>query len=182
MSAQDQRLAEYLKRAVPEPPVRLSPEEITMQKEERSRKSWAIPILAAAAVVAIGVVIGGVATHHPATRPPAVSPAADQGSGGPAGSAATSGTASSASSASSAQAAASSDRPAAVAVPSVIGMTQVQATQVLEAAGFIVTVHRAAPAALAAQPGRAGEVWGQAPPAGSRVNRATVITLDVTPK
>ena len=56
-----------------------------MPKGERSRKSWAMPILAAAAVVAIGVAVGAVATRHPVTRPPAASPAGDQESTGPAG-------------------------------------------------------------------------------------------------
>jgi hypothetical protein len=164
MSPDEQRLAEYLKRAVPEPPVWLSPEEITVQQADRSRKSWAMPVLAAAAVVAIGVGIGAVATHHPATRPPASSSVADQGSTGPADAA-------SAHPTPSCQA-----RGASVTVPSVVGMNFTQAEQILVAAGFNVTVRTETPVGQSAP---AGTVILQAAP-GTQLPRGAVIELTVS--
>jgi hypothetical protein len=265
MSPDEQRLAEYLKRAVPEPPIWLSPEEVTVQQADRSRKSWAMPVLAAAAVVAIGVGIGAVATHHPATRPPASSSVADQGSTGPTGAASAqptpscqargasvtvprvvgmnfmqaqqtleqagfvrvegievwsstapkgtvfvqspapgtqvahgaeieltvsggtgkgapaSGAAVPSSLASPAQAAGTSGCPApagaTVTVPSVTGMTWLQATQILEAAGFTVKLLSEKPAGRSVP----GAVWSQTVPAGAEAPRGTTITLDVAP-
>jgi hypothetical protein len=266
MSEQEQRLAEYLKRAVPEPLTGLSPEELTVPHPERSRKSWAMPVLAAAAVVAIGVTIGAVATHHSTTRPPAASSVADQGSTGPASTASAS-TASAQPTpscqvqgqgqgaravvpsvvgmnfrqavhvltqagfesvtvmqpstepvgsvikqypaagtqlrrgaliemtASEAKALGTrgtsllpncvpSATPSAipsgstVAVPSVIGMTQLQAEQILQAAGFTVILHAET---RAGQSVPAGEVWSQSVPAGAKAPSGTTITLDVVP-
>jgi beta-lactam-binding protein with PASTA domain len=67
---------------------------------------------------------------------------------------------------------------AAAAVPSVIGMTQVQAVQILQAAGFTVIVHTETPVGRSVP---AGAVWSQTPPAGSEVPRGAAITLDVAP-
>jgi hypothetical protein len=260
MSEQEQRLAEYLKRAVPEPPTGLSPEEITVQHPERSRKSWAMPVLAAAAVVAIGVTIGAVATHHSTTRPPAASSVADQGSTASASTASAQPTPScqvqgqgqgarvvvpgvvgmnirqavhvltqagfesitvfqpssapvgsvikqypaagtqlrrgaliemTASAAKALRARASllpncgpSATPSAIAsgsavtVPTVIGMTQLQAEQILQAAGFTVILHAKA---RAGQSVPAGEVWSQSVPGGAKAASGTTITLDVVP-
>jgi len=61
MSAEEERLSRLLKRAVPEPPTELSADQVTTRPADRSAKSWALPALAAAAVVAIGVTIGAVA-------------------------------------------------------------------------------------------------------------------------
>ena len=159
MNEQERRLAEYLKRAVPEPPVWLSPKEITVPKPERSRKAWAAPVLAAAAVVAIGVGIGAVATHHPATRPPATSSAADQGSSGPAGPPSAQPTPS------------CQPKVASVAVPNVIGMNFSQAAQVLRQAGLAVEIK----ASSSSAPG--GTVIGQSPAPGSDLARGAVIEL-----
>jgi hypothetical protein len=165
MSGRERRLAEYLKRAVPEPPVWLSPEEITVQHPERSRKPWAMPVLAAAAVVAIGVSIGAVATHHPTTRPPAASSVADQSSTGSTGTG-------SAQPTPSCQA-----HGASVTVPGVVGMNFSQATQTLEAAGFAVTVRPQTPVGQSAP---AGTVIVQSPAPGNHLPRGTVIQLTVS--
>ena len=162
MNEQERRLAEYLKRAVPEPPVWLSPKEITVPKPERSRKAWAAPILAAAAVVAIGVGIGAVATHHPATRPPATSSAANQGSSGPAGTPSAQPTPS------------CQPQDASVAVPNVVGMNFSQAAQVLRQAGFAVEIK----ASSSSAPG--GTVIGQDPASGTRLRPGAVVELTTT--
>ena len=48
---------------MPEPPVELSADEITAPAVGSSARSWTPPVLAAAAVVAIGITVGLVATH-----------------------------------------------------------------------------------------------------------------------
>ena len=68
MSSEEDRLARLLKRAVPEPPVRLSADQITTQSAHPTAKSWRLPALAAAAVVAIGVTVGLVAAQLPGSR------------------------------------------------------------------------------------------------------------------
>jgi hypothetical protein len=68
MSSEEDRLARLLKRAVPEPPVRLSADQITTQPARSTAKSWRLPALAAAAVVAIGVTVGLVAAQLPGSR------------------------------------------------------------------------------------------------------------------
>ncbi|MCW2930761.1 MAG: hypothetical protein JWM19_1723 [Actinomycetia bacterium] len=60
-----------------------------------------------------------------------------------------------------------------------IGMTQVQATQILDAAGFIVIVRPETPVAQSVP---AGMVWSQTPPGGAEAPRGTQITLDVATK
>jgi len=164
MNEQERRLAEYLKRAVPEPPVWLSPKEITVPKPERSRKSWAMPVLAAAAVVAIGVGIGAVATHHPDTRPPATSSAADQGSSGPAGTPSAQPTPS------------CQPQDASVAVPNVVGMNVSQAEQVLGQAGLSAVGVQASTASATS----AGTVIRQDPAPGTELAGGTVVELTVS--
>jgi beta-lactam-binding protein with PASTA domain len=68
MSSEEDRLARLLKRAVPEPPVRLSADQITTRSARPAAKSWRLPALAAAAVVAIGVTVGLVAAQLPGSR------------------------------------------------------------------------------------------------------------------
>lgn len=68
MSSEEDRLARMLKRAVPEPPVRLSADQITTRSARPTAKSWRLPALAAAAVVAIGVTVGLVAAQLPGSR------------------------------------------------------------------------------------------------------------------
>ena len=53
MTIEEQRLSELLKRSVPEPPVELSADRVTVQHIDRSGKSWLMPALAAAAVVLV---------------------------------------------------------------------------------------------------------------------------------
>jgi len=159
MSPEEQRLAGYLKRAVPEPPVRLSPEEMIVQGPERSRKSYLMPALAAAAVVAIGVAIGAVATHHSATRPPAASPAADQSGGSPARTPSARPTAS------------CQARGASIAVPNVVGMSIAQARATIENLGFVPVVSEQSSAAPA------GAVIRQSPAPGAQLARGTMIDL-----
>jgi beta-lactam-binding protein with PASTA domain len=65
-----------------------------------------------------------------------------------------------------------------VAVPNVIGMTQLQAEQILQAAGFTVKLLSETPRG---QSGTAGEVWSQTVPAGAKAPSGTTITLDVVP-
>jgi hypothetical protein len=72
MSSEEERLARLLKRAVPEPPVQLSADEITTQSARPSARSWRLPALAAAAVAAIGVTVGLVAAQLPSSRGAAV--------------------------------------------------------------------------------------------------------------
>ena len=66
MSTEEERLAQLLKRLVPEPPVQLSADEITAPSARLSARSWTPPALAAAAVVAIGVTVGLVAAQSQA--------------------------------------------------------------------------------------------------------------------
>ena len=47
MTMEEQRLAELLKRSVPEPPFELSADRVTVQHIDRSGRSWLMPVLAA---------------------------------------------------------------------------------------------------------------------------------------
>jgi hypothetical protein len=54
MTLEEERLSELLKRTVPEqPPLELSADRVTVLHVDRSRRSWLIPVLAAASVVVI---------------------------------------------------------------------------------------------------------------------------------
>jgi hypothetical protein len=48
MTTEEQRLSELLKRSVPEPPVELSADRVTVPHTDRSGRSWLMPVLAAA--------------------------------------------------------------------------------------------------------------------------------------
>jgi hypothetical protein len=73
MTTEEQRLSELLKRSVPEPPLELSADRVTVPHIDRSRRSWLMPALAAAAVVLVaGAGVGLNATRHP-TSPSASS-------------------------------------------------------------------------------------------------------------
>jgi PASTA domain len=78
MSEQEQRLADLLKRVVPEPPRQLTYEEITVRTAERTVKSWLMPTLAAASVLVIGGAVGAVAATRSGQAGPGT-PAAYQG-------------------------------------------------------------------------------------------------------
>src|ERR1700722_5601979 len=82
MSSEEERLAGPLKRAVPEPPVPLSADQITTRSARPTAKSWRLPVLAAA-VVAIGVTVGLVAAQMPGPRGAAAPQAASGSSARP---------------------------------------------------------------------------------------------------
>ena len=74
LNAEEQRLADLLKRAVPEPPRKLSVDQVAVRRAGRlpgSRAPWVRPVLAAAAVVIIGVTTALAARHWSAGTAPA---------------------------------------------------------------------------------------------------------------
>jgi hypothetical protein len=73
MTIEEQRLAELLKRTVPEPPFELSADRVTVRHVEASRRSWLMPVLAAGVVVLVaGAGVGlTAARHRSATSPSA---------------------------------------------------------------------------------------------------------------
>jgi len=125
MSPEEQRLADLLKRTVPEPPRQLTYEEITVPHVRRSRHSWLMPSLAAAAVVVIGVTLGAVAAHHSGPGSASFQPAAGSSSASALPSASPSPTA-----------CASGGPQAAVTVPNFVGEQFLVAQTRLRALGF----------------------------------------------
>ena len=80
MTMEEQRLSELLKRSVPEPPLELSADRVTVQHIDRSRRSWLMPALAAAAVVLVaGAGVGLNATQHRSSNSPRSSSAPQRG-------------------------------------------------------------------------------------------------------
>jgi hypothetical protein len=162
MSAEEKRLADLLRRAVPEPPRELSADQVTARRAGQPRgpaAGWARPTLAAAAVLAIGVTTG-VAVRH--ASPGAQS--APRGSGQSATSAPSPGC--------------SPARPGRnVTAPNVIGMAAVQAEQILAQDGLTVKV--VASMAPAGQHVPAGTVFSQSPAAGATVSTGAAITVTV---
>jgi hypothetical protein len=76
MTMEEQRLSELLKRSVPEPPFELSADRVTVPHIDRSRRSWLMPVLAAAAVVLVaGAGVGLNAARHPSPAAPSASSA-----------------------------------------------------------------------------------------------------------
>ncbi|HTU06660.1 MAG TPA: PASTA domain-containing protein [Trebonia sp.] len=162
LNAEEQRLADLLKSAVPEPPRQLSADQITMRRARRSRGPravWTRPALAAAAVVIIGVTTALAARHWSAGTAPA-----PRGTGQPAASASPSPGRTPGSPARS------------VRVPLVIGMTAASAEQVLERLGLSVKVTETYIAVLNAQP---GIVVTQFPVAGTTVPSKTTVSVIV---
>ena len=79
MTTEEQRLSELLKRSVPEPPLELSADRVTVPHIDRSRRSWLMPALAAAAVVLVaGAGVALNATRHGSSASPASSSALRQ--------------------------------------------------------------------------------------------------------
>jgi hypothetical protein len=79
MTMEEERLAELLKRSVPEPPLELSADRVTVPHADQSRRSWLMPVLAAAAVVLVaGAGVGLNATRHGSSTSPASSSAPTQ--------------------------------------------------------------------------------------------------------
>ncbi len=73
MTTEEQRLAELLKRSVPEPPFELSAERVTVRHVDGSRRPWLMPALAAAAVVLVagaGAVLKVTQNPSPAASSP----------------------------------------------------------------------------------------------------------------
>jgi len=165
LTPDEQRLADLLKSAVPEPPRQLSADQITARRARRSRGPravWTRPALAAAAVVIIAVATALAARHWSAGTAPA-----PRGTGQPAASASPSPGRTQGSSARS------------VTVPNVIGMTAASAEQVLERLGLSVKVTETYVAVLNAQP---GIVVTQFPAAGTTVpSKATVSVIVPVP-
>jgi hypothetical protein len=167
----EQRLSQLLKGSVPHPPHVLSADQVTTRQVDRSGKSWALPALAAAAVVAIGVTVGVLAANHAGGGAP--SPASPGSGRVPAAGTPTA-------------TASGSARPSSwpqsvrVPVPNVIGMTQATAIQVLMQAGFTVNVMTVPPPAGQSVP--PGTVYEQTRAAGSVAARGALITLYVVPR
>lgn len=152
MSAEEERLSRLLKRAVPEPPTELSADQVTTRPADRSAKSWALPALAAAAVVAIGVSIGAVARHA-----------------GPAGPTAPG--------ASTQPQPAAACPGATVVVPSVTGTTEDAAAAIVQGAGLNVGIYDAVPPA--SQAVAPGTVFAQSLPADSRAVPGALVYLAI---
>jgi hypothetical protein len=79
VTIEEQLLSELLKRSVPEPPLELSADPITERHVNRSRRSWLMPALAAAAVVAIAGAGAGLAAWHHSSATSGSGPAATSG-------------------------------------------------------------------------------------------------------
>lgn len=62
MTREEQHLSEMLKRTVPEPPLELSADRMTVRQANMSRRPWLAPAFAAAAVVAVAG--GGIAATN----------------------------------------------------------------------------------------------------------------------
>lgn len=79
MTMEEQRLSELLKRSVPEPPLELSADRVTVQHIDKSRRSWLMPALAGAAVVLVaGAGVGLNATQYGSSASSASSSASQQ--------------------------------------------------------------------------------------------------------
>ena len=168
MNIDEQRLSQLLKGTVPHPPHALSADQVTIRPVDRPGKSWALPAMAAAAVVAIGVTAGALAANHAGGGP---SSPASPGSGPAPTAGKPPGTASGSTSPHATPTAGKA------AVPNATGMSSAEGLQVMAAAGFTVTVMVAqAPADQAVAP---GTVYGQTPAAGTVAPPGTKVTLYV---
>lgn len=159
MSTEEERLAQLLKRLVPEPPVQLSADQITTPSARLSARSWMTPALAAAAVAAIGVTIGLVATH---TSDPGRAPSP----------LAASGTSASASP----QASVTCSRRT-VTVPDVVGESQNAATAIIQDVGLNVGIYNGVPSGSSRVP--PGTIFAQSLPAGSRAVPGALVWLEI---
>jgi len=156
MSTQEERLAQLLKRIVPEPPVQLSADEITAPAAGSSARSWTPPALAAAAVVAIGVTVGLVATH---TSGSARAPAPLAGSG---------------TAASKAPQTSATCAGRTVTVPNVVGEAMNAAGALIQSVGLKEGIYFAASARVPP-----GTVLAQSPTAGSRAVPGAEVQLEI---
>jgi hypothetical protein len=156
MSSEEERLARLLKRAVPEPPVQLSADEITTQSARPSARSWRLPALAAAAVAAIGVTVGLVAAQLPSSRGAAVPQSVSGSSARPSPQVST------------------TCPGSAVTVPNVVGETMDAAGAVIQDAGLSQGVYFAPSTRVPA-----GIVLAESPAAGSRAVPGALIWLKI---
>jgi hypothetical protein len=172
MSAEEQRLADLLKRVVPEPPRQLAFEEITVPHANRSRTSWLVPALAAAAVVVIGGTLSAVAVHLSGnSRTPAAPPAASQSSV-----AAASASATAVPTPTYSVTAVPTKKSGPVVVPNLVGMSVNHADYIARADGFAVELQEKAFPHLPP-----GTVGAQSPSAGTTVSIYVTIVLYYTP-
>jgi hypothetical protein len=163
LNVEEQRLADLLKRAVPEPPRQLSADQVAVRRAGRrpgSRAPWTRPVLAAAAVVIIAVTTALAARHWSAGTAPAprgtVQPAASSSPPSPRR---------------------TQGSPARrVTIPLVIDLPVVSAERVLERLGLSVKVTETYVAVLNAQP---GIVVMQFPVAGTTVPSKTTVSVIV---
>jgi hypothetical protein len=81
MSSEEQRLAELLKRTVPEPPLELSADRVTVLHADQSRRSWLVPALAAASIVVVAGAGAGLSAVHGSAAKSASSSVAAAASG-----------------------------------------------------------------------------------------------------
>ena len=171
MNADEQRLADLLKRVVPDPPRQLTYEEITMPNAERAVKTWLMPALAAASVLIIGGAVGAVAATRSSQSAPG-SPTAYQGTGGSA-------TPVAKPTSPGCQATPvpvpTTGRGASVTLPSVIGQSQLAAEATLSQAGLKVVINE-----RASQTIPAGTTILQSPSAGARVAGGSTVTLTIS--
>jgi hypothetical protein len=156
MSSEEERLSRLLKRAVPEPPVRLSADQITTRSARPTVKSWRLPALAAAAVVAIGVTVGLVAAQMPGPRE-AAAPQAASGS-----------------SASPSPRVGASCHGHTVTVPSVVGVTVDAAGAIVQDVGLNEGEYFAPSTRVPA-----GTVMAESPTAGSRAVPGALVWLEI---
>lgn len=161
MSAEEQRLSRLLKMAVPEPPIEMSADQVTTRPADQSVKSWALPALAAAAVVAIGVTIGAVVPRD----------------AGPAGPTTLGATGTRQTAASTQPQPTATCQGATVVVPNVIGTTEDAAAAIVQGAGLNVGGYYAVPPA--SQAVAPGTVFAQSPPAGSRAVPGALVYLAI---
>jgi PASTA domain len=163
LNQEEQRLADLLKRAVPEPPRKLSADQVAMRRTGRlpgSRAPWVRPVLAAAAVVIIGVTTALAAHNWGAGTVPAPR-----------------GTVQPAASASPPSPRRTPGSPArSVTVPEVMLLPAASAEQILERLGLSVKV---IPTYVQGN-APAGTVVAESPAAGTIVPSKTTITLIVS--
>jgi PASTA domain len=159
MSTEEERLAQLLKRLVPEPPVQLSADDITVPGAGSSDRSWMLPALAAATVAAIGVTVGLVATQ---TSGPDRTPSPLAGSGA---------------SVSESPQASATCRGRTVTVPNVVGVVQDAALAIIQGVGLNVGVYYGVPPASAHV--AVGTVSAQSLPAGSKAVPGALVWLEI---
>jgi hypothetical protein len=181
MSAEEERLRRLLKGAVPQPPVEVTTDQVMSRPlhgsggSARSVRSWGVPALAAAAVVAIAVTIGVLAAHH----------------SGPAAPVAGRATGTAQPTASTSPQPRTSCPGATVTVPNVIGTTLDAAAAILQGAGLYAGTAEAVMTSTRTNAGSPdtvmtsartvtpGTVFAQSPAAGSRAVPGTVVWLKI---